>query len=120
MPDIELSALVQERPLEVLLNDEGTELAVLVALASFQSNFYIIQIGTHSNAGASIGELSWLDYPNIFDLAVGRLLLIALLNLRVVFEKFGAFGIVYSTSNVESQWKEVEHVLTIELIVFAH
>lgn len=82
--DVELPALVQQRLLYVLLEDECSDVAIIALLLAFQPNQDIVERVADSDAVSAIAELSWLDDPNILIVAPS---LLVLLQLRVVVEE---------------------------------
>ena len=84
MSDVKLPALVQQRFLYVLLEDECANIAIVALLLALQPNQDIVERVADRDAVSSIAELSWLYDPNILVIAPP---LLVLLQLRVVVEE---------------------------------
>lgn len=86
--DIELPAAVKQRPLYVLLEDEGFVLAIFVFLSCPYQSFYLTDFFDDCYPVSSVAILSWLQNPNIPELLLffrySMILLCELLELRII------------------------------------
>lgn len=65
MPYVELSTLVEQRSLQVLLDDVGLLDAIEVLLLFLQDGVQLIYLINHSYTLTPIGQLPRLDDPNV-------------------------------------------------------
>lgn len=61
--DVEFAAIVEERSVDVFLDDEGLFGVVLSANFALNMEFYLLIITEDSDSVSSICILSWLYYP---------------------------------------------------------
>lgn len=66
MPDIELSTIIEQRILDIFLNNEGSELSITISLPSFQSDVDVIHTITNCDSISSIRILARFYNPHIF------------------------------------------------------
>jgi hypothetical protein len=116
MANVELPSVVQQRLLNVLLNNESSEFPIIVFLFASESHINVIQTVSDSDSVASVGVFSGFDYPNVpYSVSV-----LTLLNLiEVLFESF-EFVVFDSSRNVESDGKDGERVNVFEREVPPH
>ena len=115
--DIELPALVQQRLLYVLLQDEGSDIAVVALLFALQPDQDIVERIANTDPVSSIAELPGLDDPDILLVAPS---LLVLLQLRVVVEEQFVLGIVNALDDVEGEWQGLKDVHLLQFVVLPH
>ena len=84
MADIELSPLVQQRLLHVLLDDESTQGTVTVLLLALQSQLDVLQAVAHRYPITAVAVFAWLHNPHVLDIFSS---LLCLLKLHVFIEE---------------------------------
>ena len=65
MSDVEFASVVEEWPLDVLLEDEGFHAAIDMLASLLYYAFYLLQSKADVDAIPSIGQFSRFDNPNI-------------------------------------------------------
>ncbi len=117
--NVELSLLVQQWLLNVLLQYVRAETAVAVLLFRFQPDLDLIQRRTHGNPPASVGHLSRFDNPDI--LQIDSLVLHPLFIQHIVpIQKLPKLSILQPSTNMIRQRNILKRVLAIQLVVLAH
>ena len=117
-PDIELPVLVQERLLNVFLNDVAASVAV--HLLRLDQALDVLQVATHLDTTASIRVLTRLHNPEL--VAVLGVLLEHLIVLRVVirFLELEEFAICFALFDVEGQRYPIKRILPHGLVIDLH
>ena len=121
--DVELPPLVQQRVLDVLLDDVGLVVAVLVLLLLLEDVVQLVDLLNHHDAVAAVRQLPRLHDPDVLQppppLLLLRPLLLVLLALDLL-ELLGephVFGVVHSFLDVEGERDDLEDVLLAQLVV---
>ena len=116
--DVELATLVQKGPLNVLLNDVATPVAV--HLLRLDQTLDVIEVTADLDATTTIGVLTWLDDPQI--VAISRILLENFIARRVVvgLHELQELSVAFTLLNVVGEWNVVERILAQALVEDLH
>ena len=117
-PDIELPVLVQERLLNVFLNNVAASVAVY--LLRLDQALDVLQVATDLDSTSTIRVLARLHNPEL--VAVLGVLLQHLVVLRVVVRllELQEFAICFALFDMESQRYPIEWVLSLSLVEDLH
>ena len=117
-PDVELPVLVQERLLNVFLNDVAASVAV--HLLRLDQALDVLQVATHLDTTASIRVLARLHNPEL--VAVLGVLSEHLVVLRIVirFLELEEFAICFALFDVEGQRYPIKRILPHGLVIDLH
>ena len=116
--DVELTVLVEQGTLDILLNDKAAPVAT--DMLSLDQLFYMIQITADLDATPSVSVLAGLHDPEA--VAVLGVLLKHFVSLRIVvgLHKLEELTVVLTLFNVIRQWKLVERILALAFIKDFH
>ena len=112
--DVELPPVVQQRPVDVLLDYEGLLRVVLPRYLSLHPAVYLLEVAVDGDAVAAVGVLPGLHDP--------QPLLALLPRLLVLLEVAGELqpGLVAVALHVEGDRQVVEDLLAVALVVGLH
>ena len=117
-PDIELSILVQEWLLHILLDNVRPLASIHIGVA--YQTFNMIDVSTHLNSTPPVGVLSRLHNPHGRSKFGVLLQSIVIRRIVVHFSELAEFSIVFTLLNVESKGNVVEWVNTLRLVEYLH
>jgi len=119
--------LVEQRTLNVALDDESFWWAVWIFFLSLNNRFYLLKCETYLNAVSSIWILTWLDNPWV---VLFKILMIFTFSLFSLFYLFSSFVVIFekleptlvfkSIFYMESQWQIVEDIFTFRSVIIGH
>ena len=123
--DVELPLLEEEGPVDVELDDKGLLCAVLVLSLTLHDGVQLVGLVDDGDSVASIGQLSWLDDPNIpHRPSNGQPVLLVLFLLAddglpflVVADEALVLRILGALLDVEGQGNDLEEVSPDQLVV---
>ena len=116
--NIKLSALVQERPLTILLDDKRPFLAVYHIVLNDCLN--LRKFAANSDSTASIGILAWFHNPELFSHSGEPMQGVALLWVIVTIFEFVEGMVCYAFFDVKSQRHIIEWTLPNSLVIDFH
>jgi hypothetical protein len=115
---VELPLLVEEWPLDVLLEDVGLGGAVIVFLFSLQDRLDFTQVKTDHDPVAAIRVLSWFHDPGV-EFVNGLLIDLIVLGDGVeMLEELEVLVVFEAVLDVKGEREVVEHSLSLARIVF--
>jgi hypothetical protein len=100
VPDVELSSLVEQWLLHVLLDDEGAQRPVTILFLALQSQLDVLYAVTHRYAVTAIAVLAWLHDPHVLDVLSP---LFGLLELCVFMKKDLELGVIEPLGDMEGK-----------------
>lgn len=123
MAEVELPAIVQQRPLDVGLHYESTIAAVWVFLSLLDDCFDLLESQAHLYAIATVAVLSGFDDPSVvlFDVAF---LLTGFGDffgpLVVVFQELKVLFILKTIFDMECKWEITKHIFFDFFVIVGH
>lgn len=125
MANIELASFVQERTVDVELDDKCLLTAILVLSLFFDDGVKLIDLVDDRDAVAPIGQLSGLDYPYIphdFSHCQTMLLVTFLLSdeglpLLMISQETFVLGVALSFADVKGKGDGLEQIATNQIVV---
>ena len=99
--NIKLSLLIEERPVNVSLNNEGSKASIHILFSAFESNHDVIQAMADWNPSSLVWVLAWFDYPDV----MGRFPLFFLLFYFVEhLKEFFKLGVLHAPTDMKCHW----------------
>ena len=117
-PDVELPILVQERLLNVFLNDVAAPMAV--DLLRLDQTLDVLQVATDLDSAATIRILAWLHDPELVSVLGVLAKHLVVLRVVVCLLELEEFAICFALLDVESQRYPVERILSHGLVIDLH
>lgn len=121
--EVKLPTVVQQRPLDVGLHDEGAIAAVWVLLSLLDDGFDLLESQAHLYAIAAVAIFSRFDDPSIVLLDMTFFLTgfgDFFGPLVVVFKKLEVLLVLKTIFDMEGQWEITEYVFFDLFIVVGH
>lgn len=124
--DVKFPLFVKERSVDVELDDEGLFCTVLMLSLALHDGIKFIRLINDCDSVASIGQFSWLYYPNIPHWSSNSHAIFLILFLfaddgltfLVVTNKALILGILCTLFDVEGQGNNLEEISTDQFVVF--
>ena len=113
---VELSLLIEEGALDVLLHDEGLLTAVLMPSSPFEYVLDLLEGEADDDAVAPVGQLPWLHNPDV----VRAFPLGLFLPLVESLEEYVVLCVLHAFGEVDGKGQVVEHSLVGLLVVLPH
>lgn len=125
VPDIELPLLIQEGTIDVKLHYEGLLAAILMHFLRLDDRIQFVYLIDHSDAVASVGELPWLDDPDVAHRSLLQTTILELafllfhvgLSLFVVGDESFVLGVFEASFDMESEGDRFEEIARGQFVV---
>lgn len=121
MTNVKFSLTVKHWLIQILLDDIGLPISILMFFLLLHNGFNLVKGLTDNNSISPITKLTWFNNPDIFALFdFLSVLFVGFILLIIIVQEFEVLRIFKPMLNVKSQWQKLKEILFCRLIVLFH